>query len=362
MDRYWVLVTGGAGYVGSRLVPTLLSHGYGVVVYDTFWFGDYLDEDPALIKVRGDIRDIELFKRAVQGIDFVLHLACISNDPSAELDQDLSRSINLDAFQPLVLAAKAAGVKRFIFCSTSSVYGISDAPNVTEDHPLVPLTLYNTTKAQCEPLLLAEQSDDFTAAIIRPSTICGYSPRQRLDLAVNILTNLAVNKGVITVFGGKQMRPNLHIEDMVDAYLLMLSAPKSFVAGQKFNVGARNYSILELARIVKDIVDEEYNVKTLIDVQPIHDERSYQVDSTKFCTTFKWIPKRSVQNAVRDLCDAFRAGWLPNSLEDPRYFNVKRMREVWADVYKDTPPSAFDPAKGHLSEIDVTHRGAAKEG
>ena len=152
----------------------------------------------------------------------MLHLACISNDASFELDENLSTSINYDCFEPMVIAAKKAGVKRFVYCSSSSVYGVSDSPDVTEDHPLVPLTLYNKFKGMCEPLLWKHKADDFTGVVIRPATVCGYSPRTRLDLSVNILTNHAVNKGMITVFGGNQMRPNLHIEDMVDAYQLML--------------------------------------------------------------------------------------------------------------------------------------------
>ena len=159
---------------------------------------------------------------ALAGQDAVLHLACISNDASFELDEKLSETINYDCFEPMVIAAKKAGVKRFVYCSSSSVYGVSDSPDVTEDHPLVPLTLYNKFKGMCEPMLWKHKADDFTCVVIRPATVCGYSPRTRLDLSVNILTNHAVNKGTITVFGGNQMRPNLHVEDMVDAYLLML--------------------------------------------------------------------------------------------------------------------------------------------
>ena len=154
-------------------------------------------------------------REALKGIDAVINLACISNDASFELDEKLSTSINLDAFEPMVVAAKKAGVKRFIYASSSSVYGVSDAPDVTEDHPLVPLTLYNKYKGMCEPLLFKHQSPDFVCVTIRPATLCGYAPRQRLDLSVNILTNHAINNGKITVFGGSQKRPNLHIQDMV---------------------------------------------------------------------------------------------------------------------------------------------------
>lgn len=358
-----VLVTGAGGYVGSKLVPALLKKGYYVIAFDTWWFGDHIPDAPFLRKVKGDIRDQRLLEIIFKSnpVDSVIHMACISNDQSSELDQDISRAINFDAFPPLVAAAKKFGVNRFIFCSTSSVYGVSQAPNVTEDHPLVPLTLYNTTKAQCEPFILKKANYDFTACVIRPSTICGYAPRQRLDLAVNILTNLAVNTGTITVFGGKQMRPNLHIDDMVDCYLMLLEARSSAINGQVFNVGARNYTISDLAEIVREVVEQEYSDKEIkIVTEPLQDERSYQVDSSKITRTLGWRPKYTVEDAIRQLCKAFKEGLLPNSMTDTKYYNVKRMREVWADLYKDAPPPAFDPTKGHLSEIDVHHRGLGK--
>jgi nucleoside-diphosphate-sugar epimerase len=210
-----VLITGGAGYVGHLLTPRLISEGYHVTVYDQLYFGCRLPNSPDLKVIQGDIRDTPRLAGALVGQDAVLHLACISNDASFELDEKLSESINYDCFEPLVIAAKKAGVKRFVYCSSSSVYGVSDSPDVTEDHPLVPLTLYNKFKGMCEPVLWKHKADDFTCVVIRPATICGYTPRTRLDLSVNILTNHAVNKGTITVFGGNQMRPNLHVDDMV---------------------------------------------------------------------------------------------------------------------------------------------------
>ena len=212
-----VLITGGAGYVGCVLTPQLLKAGYRVTVYDIMFFGsEGLPQHPELTVIEGDIRDTPKLAAAMQGIDVVLHLACISNDPSFDLDENLSKSINYDCFEPMVVTAKAAGVKRFVYCSSSSVYGVSDAPDVTEEHPLVPLTLYNKFKGMCEPLLFRHQSPEFTCVTIRPATVCGHSPRTRLDLSVNILTNHAVNKNKITVFGGSQLRPNLHIKDMAD--------------------------------------------------------------------------------------------------------------------------------------------------
>ena len=229
MERLFdkVLVTGGAGYCGARLVPQMLARGYKVTVYDIMFFGNqFLPRDnPNLRIIDGDIRDTAKFAAAVAGHDAVVNLACISNDASFELDEDLSTSINLNAFEPLVLAAKKAGVKRFVYASSSSVYGVSDNPDVTEDHPLVPLTLYNKYKGMCEPLLKKHTDASFTGVIFRPATVCGYSPRQRLDLSVNILTNHAINAGKITVFGGSQLRPNLHIQDYCDAVQLFLTAP-----------------------------------------------------------------------------------------------------------------------------------------
>jgi nucleoside-diphosphate-sugar epimerase len=329
-----ILVTGGAGYVGSVLTPKLLDAGYEVTVYDACYFGaDQLARgNPKLRVIEGDIRDIAKLAKAFEGIEAVLHLACISNDPSFELDEGLSKSINFDCFEPMVVAAKNAGVRRFVYCSSSSVYGVSEDPNVTEEHPLVPLTLYNKYKGLCEPLLFKHKSKDFTCVTIRPATVCGYSPRCRLDLSVNILTNLAVNKGVITVFGGTQKRPNLHIDDMCDAYRLFLEAPTDKIAGEIFNVAYQNRTIMEIAQIVKKIVEEEYPQKDeiAITVTQTNDNRSYHVNSDKIARVLGYRPKRTIEDAVRDLCRAFKAGKLPNSLEDERYFNVRTMKSTKA--------------------------------
>jgi nucleoside-diphosphate-sugar epimerase len=190
-----VLITGGAGYVGTVLTPQLVAKGYDVTVYDIMYYGCELEAGPGLRMIDGDIRDTARFRDACRGVDAVIHLACISNDPSFELDEELSRTINYDCFEPMVIAAKEQGVRRFIYASTSSVYGVSDKPEVTEDHPLVPLTLYNRYKGLCEPLLFKHQSPEFVCVTIRPATICGYSPRMRLDLSVNILTNHAISSG-----------------------------------------------------------------------------------------------------------------------------------------------------------------------
>ncbi|EKD73635.1 MAG: hypothetical protein ACD_45C00238G0002 [uncultured bacterium] len=325
-----ILITGGAGYVGNRLVPKLLSSGYYVTVYDILYFGkETLPlSHPNLHVIQGDIRDIALFEKSVKGIDIVLHLACISNDPSFELDENLSKTVNYDCFEPLVVASKAAGVKRFVYCSSSSVYGVSDAPQVTEETPLVPLTLYNKYKGLCEPLLFKHLSPDFVCVVIRPATICGYSPRMRLDLSVNILTNHGVNKDCITVFGGSQKRPNLHIEDMCDLYAMLLIAPSEKIQGEIFNVGYQNFTILEIAHMVKKVIAEEYPEKLPlgINITESNDNRSYHISSEKIKRILGFVAKRSVEDAVRDLCYAFKAKKLPDSFSNAWYYNVRQLQ------------------------------------
>ncbi len=327
-----VLITGGAGYVGHVLTPRLLARGYRVTVYDTLYFGCRLPNHPNLRVIKGDIRDAERLAGALRGQDAVLHLACISNDASFELDENLSRTINFDCFETVVTTAKAARVKRFVYCSSSSVYGVSDSPEVRENHPLVPLTLYNKFKGLCEPLLWKHMADDFTSVVIRPATLCGYSPRTRLDLSVNILTNHAVNKGVITVFGGRQMRPHLHIEDMVDAYELMLTAPHEKIHGETFNVGFENHSIAELAEKVRAVVMEEMPERGEIDIvtAPSDDNRSYRVNSDKIRRVLGFSPRRTIEDAIRDLTRAFRNHLLPDSFANDWYYNVRTMKRLCA--------------------------------
>jgi nucleoside-diphosphate-sugar epimerase len=327
-----VLVTGGAGYVGHVLTPRLLARGYNVTVYDILYFGCRLPNDPNLRVIEGDIRDTAKLAHALQGQDAVLHLACISNDASFELDENLSKTINFDCFEPMVMAAKKAGVKRFVYASSSSVYGVSDSPDVTEEHPLLPLTLYNKFKGMCEPLLWKHKSDDFTSVVIRPATVCGYSPRTRLDLSVNILTNHAVNKGVITVFGGTQMRPNLHVEDMVDAYELMLDAPHEKIHGEVFNIGFQNHSIASIAEMVKKTVEEMMPEKGTIEIKttPSNDNRSYHVNSDKIKRVLGFVPRRTIEDAVRDLVRAFQNHLLPASFDDDWYYNVRTMKKIGA--------------------------------
>lgn len=325
-----VLVTGGAGYVGSLLCPQLLKAGHTVTVFDTCFFGsDFLpmgDDRFGLIK--GDIRDTAKLAEAMKGKETVINLACISNDASFELNERLSTTINLDAFEPMVIAAKEAGVRRFIYASSSSVYGVSDQPDVTEDHPLVPLTLYNKYKGMCEPLLFRHQSPDFVCVTIRPATLCGYAPRQRLDLSVNILTNHAVNNGKITVFGGSQLRPNLHVQDMCDLYQMLLGIESRKIAGKTFNCGFQNMSIMDIAHVVKKVVEAEFPEKGEIALvtTPTDDIRSYHINSSKIQRELGFNPRFTIEDAVRDLCAAFKRGDLPNSMADDRYFNVRTLK------------------------------------
>ena len=326
-----VLVTGGDGYVGKILVPKLLNAGHSVLVYDMMMFeSNEHFSHVNLRKVKGDLRDTQKLASELDGIDSVVHLACISNDPSFELDPTLSKSINYDCFEPLVVACKSAGVKRFIYASTSSVYGVSDAPEVTEEHPLVPLTDYNKYKGLSEPILLRYQSPEFTTVIVRPATVCGYSPRMRFDLSVIILTNHAVTNRVITVFGGTQKRPNIHIEQITDLYLQLLETPEHLIAGEIFNAGYQNHTISELAEMVRAIVEEEMPETKPIEIKttPTNDLRSYHVSSKKIADRLGYMPKRSIQDAIRDICKAFKGGKLPGSIEDDRYINVKTVQKI----------------------------------
>jgi nucleoside-diphosphate-sugar epimerase len=329
-----VLVTGGAGYCGSLLVPQLLDLGYNVTVFDTMFFGNGAlpKGNPNLRVVEGDIRDTAHLAATAAGHDAFVSLACISNDASFELDEALSTSVNMDAFEPMVVAAKKAGVKRFIYASSSSVYGVSDKPDVTEDHPLVPLTLYNKYKGMCEPLLKKHADDSFTGVIFRPATVCGYAPRLRLDLSVNILTNHAINAGKITVFGGSQLRPNLHVQDYCDAVKLFLTAPAQKIQKETFNVGYQNLSIMEIAKMVQRIVSKEFPEKgeVAIGTTPSDDLRSYHINSDKIKRVLGYAPRHTIEDAVRDLCNAFRDGRIPDSMNDDQYFNVKRLKRLRA--------------------------------
>ncbi len=329
-----VFVTGGCGFVGSLLIPELLKN-YIVTVYDCMYFGNsFMPVDEKLNLITGDIRDTKLLKESLKDHDYFIHLACISNDTSFELDEKLSTTVNLEAFEPMVIAAKESGIKRFIYASTSSVYGISKEKNVTEDHPLVPLTLYNKYKGMCEPILFKHTNDDFNGVIFRPATVCGYAPRLRLDLSVNILTTHAIVNNCIKVFGGEQLRPNLHIKDYCRVVELLLEADNKLIENEIFNVGYQNASILEIAKTVKQTVSEFFKDKKEIklEITPSNDKRSYHINSDKIKNTLGFIPNLSIEDAVIDLCEAYSKNKISDPFNNSIYYNVETVKN--SDILK----------------------------
>ena len=327
MNRRTVVVFGGGGYVGSALVPALLAQDFKVLVFDTFWYGEtpfaLMSNNPNLQIITGDIRDISAVSRVLKNATDVIHLACISNDPSFDLNPLLGKSINLDSFAPLVNIAKSSGIQRFIYASSSSVYGVKEEERVTEELSLEPLTDYSKFKAICEEIILEKNSSNFMCTVLRPATVCGVSSRQRFDLSVNILTNHAINLRKITVFGGEQFRPNLHIQDMVRAYTHILAQEKS-TKNLIFNVGGENLSINQIALKVRDQIDPSLNIEH----KDTDDLRSYRVDSSRILNELGFKPAYSVDQAIEDLQNAFIENKFQNSLEDSAYFNIKRMKEL----------------------------------
>jgi len=325
-----ILVIGGAGYVGSQLVPKLLEKKHKVTVYDLYIYGrevfDDIEDNSNLTQIQADIRDIDKLKPAMNNIDVVIHLACISNDPSFELNPKLGKSINLDSFEPCVKLAKEHHVKRFIFASSSSVYGIKKEENVTEEMILEPLTDYSKFKAACEDILLKHMDDNFEVCVLRPATVCGYSKRQRLDVIVNILTNNAYHKGKIKVFGGKQMRPNIHIDDMVNAYICVLDAPKDKIQGQIFNAGYQNHTVEYLSSIVQKRVSLKREVE--LEIVPTNDNRSYHISSKKIEDILGFKPQYTIKDAVDSLVEAFESNKLTDPLENKLYYNIATMKEI----------------------------------
>ncbi len=323
-----ILVIGGGGYIGAVLVPKLLKAGYQVKVYDLFIYGEDVFNDvkdnAKLTIVKGDVRDIKLLQNEIRGIDAIIHLACISNDPSYKLNSELSKSINFDCFEPGIKAAKSEGVKRFIYISSSSVYGVKEKENVTEDLPLEPLTDYSKYKALCEEIVLKESTDNFICLVLRPATVCGYSPRQRLDLSVNILTNHAVNKGKITVFGGPQKRPNIHIQDITDLYVKTLEYEDNQISNKVFNAGYENMPLMEIAKLVQKVIGNNIEIA----VERTDDLRSYHISSEKIKKELGYTPKHTIEDAVLELKQAFEKGLLKDPLNNSMYYNIKRMKEI----------------------------------
>lgn len=328
-----ILVTGGAGYVGAVLVPKLLKKGYFVKVLDWFIFGNQVfaahKNHPRLIQIKGDIRDKNLLKKSLNNTGAVIHLACISNDPSYELDPNLGKSVNYAGTIQLIDLAKESGVKRFIYASSSSVYGIKSEAEVTEDLPLTPLTDYSKYKALCEEYLLSKQSPDFTVLILRPATVCGYSPRLRLDLTVNILTINALHQQKIRVYGGQQKRPNIHIADMTDLYVNSLQYPARKIAGKIYNVGYENYTVLELAQLVKKTLGQPH---IQIEILPSADLRSYHISSQKINGELGFTPKHALTEAIRDLQKKYYSGEITHPLTNIYYYNMKTMQK-WGHLF-----------------------------
>ena len=321
-----VLVTGGAGYVGSALVPKLLAAGHEVTVLDLYLYGEHVfagcADNPGLRQVKGDLRDAAAVADALAGCDTVIHLACISNDPSFELDPELGRSINYDCFLPLVRASKAAGVGRFVYASSSSVYGVKEEDAVTEDLAREPLTDYSRYKAMCEDVLEREREPGFVTLTLRPATVCGYAPRLRLDLTVNILTNHAINNGRIRVFGGTQMRPNIHVDDMTDLYVRCLDYPDALIDGKVFNAGYDNYPVGEIAEIVRGVIGNGVDIVT----EASDDLRSYRVSSAKIARELGFTASRTIGDAVAGLAAAFASGRVSDPMTNPAYYNIKTMQ------------------------------------
>lgn len=323
--REKVLVTGGAGYVGSVLVPKLIEKDYDVRVVDSMIFGFHgLDAVKHRCEIiQGDIRDISCLERCLKNVDSVIHLAAISNDPCSELDHNLTNQVNYEATKNLVYLAKEMGTRRFVYASTSSVYGIKEEPSVTEELPLEPLTIYSKTKAWAEEVVRKSNDNNFVTVNLRPATVCGYSPRMRLDLTVNIFTEQAINKGRITVFGGGQKRPNIHIDDITDYYIDLLKIPQEKIAGETFNAGYENHTLMQIAETVRDVIGLQIEIERT----ESKDTRSYHISSKKIKNILGLEPKKTIKDAIIAIKEAFDRGLIPNS-SDSIYRNIERMKEI----------------------------------
>ncbi len=306
-----ILVTGACGYKGSVLVPKLLAAGHQVVAFDIMWFGNCLEPHPELTVIRGDVRDIEAIN--LDGLDSIVHLSSVANDPCGDLDPKLTWEISCLATMQLADKAVRKGVKQFVYASSGSVYGVKDDPQVTEDLELKPISEYNKTKMVAERVLLS-YAGKMAIQIIRPATVCGYSPRMRLDVSVNMLTMQALTKERITVFGGTQTRPNIHIDDITDVYLFMLDHPEHRGI---YNAGFENISIMDIAERVVE------HAPAKITVTESNDPRSYRVNSDRLLAT-GFRPKKTVDDAIHELVHQFHSGVLK---DEDRFYNLKWMRQ-----------------------------------
>ena len=288
-----ILITGGCGYKGSILIPRLLKEGHEIINIDTQWFGNYLEEDSKLKNICGDLRDFD--QEILKDIDAIIHLANIANDPAVELNPILSWEVNVLSGQQLIDKAARFGVNHFIFASSGSVYGLKEEKNVTEDLELLPISVYNKTKMVAERIFLS-YTNKMKVHCIRPATVCGVSPRMRLDVSVNMLTYQALSKSKIKVFGGKQTRPNIHIKDIARVYEHFLANPS--IPSGCYNAGFENYSIMEIAEKVKDYLGCEIEITTS------NDPRSYRQDSTKLLNT-GFSPKYGIADAIKEISEAY---------------------------------------------------------
>ena len=329
MISKYILVTGASGYVGASLTDKIISNkDVKLINYDISIFGDnHLPKKENYMYVKKDLRYKNSFEKTIRenDIDTVLHLACISNDPTFELKSDISKIINYDCFEDLVSISKKNNVKKFIYASTCSVYGVSDSPNVTESHPLVPMTDYNKYKAMCEPILKKYLDDNFHGVIIRPATVCGYSQKMRFDLTVNILTNFAYNKGFIKVFGGEQTRPNIHIDDMCNLYVKLISLDFKNINGEIFNAGLENLRIIDIAKKIQKIMKSKFNKDIEIKIEKSNDKRSYQINSDKIQKVLKFNFEKNVDDAIHDLLSNFENGNLKDTF-DPKWQNIQVLK------------------------------------
>ena len=306
-----ILVTGACGYKGSVLVPKLLKKGHEIIALDIMWFGNFLKPHPKLTVIQNDVRNIDTID--LVSIDAIIHLSSVANDPCGDLDPKLTWEISALATMQLADKAVRSGVKSFIYASSGSVYGVKEEPQVTEDLELKPISEYNKTKMVAERVLMS-YANDMTVQIVRPATVCGYSPRMRLDVSVNMLTMQALHKGRITVFGGNQVRPNIHIDDITDLYLYLLKHPH--ITGI-YNAGFENISILDIAQKVTQHVPVE------IIITESNDPRSYRVNSDRLLST-GFRPKKTVDDAIKEIIEKYRSGELR---DEEQWYNLKWMQK-----------------------------------